>query len=78
MQHDVDSVSGWHEANDHRSIFFVNRSAEWLQLKGTLKIGQSKEMTTNTIIPPKTTYSHLFLGTETCKNMNLPYSIRMY
>ena len=52
----------WQDSNDHRTVFFVNRSREWVELKGTLKIGENREMTSTARIPPKATYVHLFLG----------------
>ena len=56
----------WQDSNDHRTVFFVNRSREWVELKGTLKMGENREMTSTARIPPKATYVHLFLGNFLC------------
>lgn len=56
------TISIWETANDHRSVFFVNRSSEWVNLKGTLQLGPGKKLTTNARIPPKATFCHVFLG----------------
>ena len=62
MSENNDEEDIWQDSNDHRTVFFVNRSREWVELKGTLKLGENREMTSTARIPPKATYVHLFLG----------------
>ena len=59
-----DLESFWQRSNDHRTVRFINRSSEWLELKGTLQIGTNRQMTTTTKIPPRNTYVHRFAGKE--------------
>ena len=64
-------VDGGGEVNDHRTVFFVNRSREWVELKGTLKMGENREMTSTARIPPKATYVHQLLGNNSDKMKTL-------
>ena len=57
----------WQDSNDHRSVHFVNRSCEWVELKGTLKMSGNREMSSIARIPPKATYTHRFLGSSSRK-----------
>lgn len=59
---DEKAVGIWQGSNDHRSVHFVNRSTEWVELKGTLKMSLNRETATIVTIPPKATYTHRFLG----------------
>ena len=59
-EEDLDSF--WQRSKDHRTVRFINRSSEWLELKGTLQIGTNRQMTTTTKIPPRSTYVHRFAG----------------
>ena len=62
---DIHEISPWHKSNDHRSIFFINQSSEWVVLEGKLNRGKDKlgrQMTSTAKIPPGSTYCHLFLG----------------
>ena len=63
-----DLESFWQRSNDHRTVRFINRSSEWLELKGTLQIGTNRQMTTTTKIPPRNTYVHRFAGKERIPN----------
>ena len=54
--------SFWHCSNDHRTVRFVNRSSEWLELKGTLQIGTNRTMSSISKIPPRSVYTHRFVG----------------
>ena len=63
-----DLESFWQRSNDHRTVRFINRSSEWLELKGTLQIGTNRQMTTTTKIPPRNTYVHRFAGKEISSN----------
>ena len=64
LSHICDSVEDdfWLRSTDHRTVHFVNRSSEWLELKGSMQMGTHRNMSAISRIPPKAVYTHRFVG----------------
>jgi hypothetical protein len=52
----------WQQSNDHRTVQFVNRSYEWVELTGTMRMQANQVMTSVIRIPPRGVYNWKFLG----------------